>query len=147
MRLWEKIQDPYAKQDWIGLAALEDDTRTVATQTPSSLSCAMYNRLGCCYSGLRMSRECRLPDDVKCTNQVKLRLFNWASFALTPELITLKVKALAEYVAAKAVSSSNADVLARGHRDFIAETAARAEVKRQVDERQQAFLGQLFFNQ
>ena len=57
------------------------------------------------------------------------------------------MKALAEYVAAKGVSTSNIDLLARGYSDFIAKTAARAEAKSQVDQRQQAFLGQLFNQQ
>ena len=44
MRLWEKMKDLYAKQDWRGLAALEQEARTVATQAPPDLACAIYTR-------------------------------------------------------------------------------------------------------
>ena len=52
MRLWEKMEDFGAKQDWRGLAALEDEARTVATQAPPALACAIYSRLGCCYASM-----------------------------------------------------------------------------------------------
>ena len=48
-RLWEKMKDLDAKQDWRGLAALEQEARTVATQAPPNLACAIYNTLGNCY--------------------------------------------------------------------------------------------------
>ena len=48
-RLWEKMKDLDAKQDWRGLAALENEARTAATQAPTDLACEIYNRLGCCY--------------------------------------------------------------------------------------------------
>ena len=35
-RLWEKMKDLDAKQDWRGLAALEDEAHTAATQAPSA---------------------------------------------------------------------------------------------------------------
>jgi hypothetical protein len=50
--LWEKIKDLYAKQDWRGLAALEKEARTVATQAPPDLACAIYSRLGNCYKSM-----------------------------------------------------------------------------------------------
>ena len=49
MRLWEKMKDLDAKQDWRRLAALEQEARTVATQAPPDLACAIYSRLGNCY--------------------------------------------------------------------------------------------------
>ena len=51
-RLWEKMKDLDAKQDWRGLAALENEARTVATQAPTDLACNIYNRLGCCYESM-----------------------------------------------------------------------------------------------
>ena len=36
MRLWEKMKDLDAKQDWRGLAALEDEARIAATQAPTA---------------------------------------------------------------------------------------------------------------
>ena len=51
-RLWEKMKDLDAKQDWRGLAALENEARTAATQAPTDLACNIYNRLGCCYRSM-----------------------------------------------------------------------------------------------
>ena len=51
-RLWEKMKDLDAKQDWRGLAALEDEARMAATQAPTDLACNIYNRLGCCYESM-----------------------------------------------------------------------------------------------
>ena len=51
-RLWEKMKDLDAKQDWRRLAALEDEARMAATQAPTDLACNIYNRLGCCYESM-----------------------------------------------------------------------------------------------
>ena len=65
-RLWEKMKDLDAKQDWRGLAALEDEARMAATQAPTDLACNIYNRLGCCYrsmgqygKAIELHQECK----------------------------------------------------------------------------------------
>ena len=52
MRLLEKMKDLDAKQDWRGLAALEDEAHTAATQAPTDLAWNIYSRLGCCYESM-----------------------------------------------------------------------------------------------
>ena len=51
-RLWEKMDGLYAKQDWRGLAALEDEARTVATRAPPGLACGILYILGICYKSM-----------------------------------------------------------------------------------------------
>ena len=51
-QLWEKMAGLYAKQDWRGLAALEDEARTLATKAPPNLACAIYSNLGNCYDSM-----------------------------------------------------------------------------------------------
>ena len=51
-RLWEKMKDLDAKQDWRGLAALEQEARTVAAQAPTDLACGIYTRLAVCYMNM-----------------------------------------------------------------------------------------------
>ena len=49
MRLWEKMKDLYAKQDWRRLAAFEDEARTVVTLAPPNRASCIYSTLGIFY--------------------------------------------------------------------------------------------------